>query len=207
MDRGRIIALDTPQRLVDQLVGRGFRKARVERLANLEDVFIDMTGHELREGDWPMRLGVLWALFVASGKMFLRNRAAVFFSLFLPLIIMLIFGVLNFEGSTTVSLGVASYPKHGGTVEERRTALGEIAKASGRKIRYVPISVEENSSMLAEQDVPAEYVWLLTYLFTEVLDGRNAHLADGVQRALGRPPRDFADYARDAAATGIWDSR
>ena len=51
MDGGRIIALDTPQALVDQLVGRGFRKARVERLANLEDVFIDLTGHELREGD------------------------------------------------------------------------------------------------------------------------------------------------------------
>ena len=53
-----------------------------------------------------MRLGVLWALFVASGKMFIRNRAAVFFSLFLPLIIMLIFGVLNFEGTTEIQLGV-----------------------------------------------------------------------------------------------------
>jgi ABC-2 type transport system ATP-binding protein len=51
MDRGRIIALDAPQRLVDALVGRGFTKDRVERLANLEDVFIDLTGHELREGD------------------------------------------------------------------------------------------------------------------------------------------------------------
>ena len=51
MDNGRIIALDTPQRLVDALIGRGFTKARVERLANLEDVFIDMTGHELRDGD------------------------------------------------------------------------------------------------------------------------------------------------------------
>ena len=51
MDRGQIIALDTPQRLVDALFGRGFSKARVERLANLEDVFIDMTGHELREDD------------------------------------------------------------------------------------------------------------------------------------------------------------
>ena len=51
MDGGRIIALDTPQALVDQLVGRGFRKERVERLANLEDVFIDLTGHELREGE------------------------------------------------------------------------------------------------------------------------------------------------------------
>lgn len=54
-----------------------------------------------------MRFGVLWALFVASAKMFVRNRAAVFFSLFLPLIIMLIFGVLNFEGSTEIQLGVA----------------------------------------------------------------------------------------------------
>ena len=47
-----------------------------------------------------------WALFVASVKMFVRNRTALFFSLFLPLVIMLIFGVLNFEGSTTISLGV-----------------------------------------------------------------------------------------------------
>lgn len=53
-----------------------------------------------------MKLGVLWALFVASAKMFIRNRAAVFFSLFLPLIIMLIFGVLNFEGSTEIELGI-----------------------------------------------------------------------------------------------------
>jgi ABC-2 type transport system ATP-binding protein len=51
MDGGRIIALDTPMALVDALIGRGFRKERVERLANLEDVFIDMTGHDLREGD------------------------------------------------------------------------------------------------------------------------------------------------------------
>ncbi|HET6379853.1 MAG TPA: ABC transporter ATP-binding protein [candidate division Zixibacteria bacterium] len=49
MDRGRIVALDTPQGLIDALLASGFRKARVERLANLEDVFIDLTGHELRE--------------------------------------------------------------------------------------------------------------------------------------------------------------
>ncbi len=51
MDRGKIIALATPQVLVDQLIGRGFTKARVERLANLEDVFIDLTGHDLREDE------------------------------------------------------------------------------------------------------------------------------------------------------------
>jgi len=53
-----------------------------------------------------IRIGMFWALFVASVLMFVRNRAAVFFSLFLPLIIMLIFGVLNFEGSTTIQLGI-----------------------------------------------------------------------------------------------------
>jgi len=51
MDGGKIVALDPPQTLVDQLLGRGFTKARVERLANLEDVFIDLTGHDLREED------------------------------------------------------------------------------------------------------------------------------------------------------------
>jgi uncharacterized protein YbjT (DUF2867 family) len=84
-------------------------------------------------------------------------------------------------------------------------AIGEIAYASGRKIRYVPVSVQEYASMLAEQEVPADYVWLLTYLYTEVLDGRNAYLTDGVQRALGREPRDFAAYVLDTAAAGIWD--
>jgi hypothetical protein len=61
--------------------------------------------------------------------------------------------------------------------------------------------------MLAEADVPPEVVSALTYLFGEVLDGRNAHLTDGVQRALDREPKDFADYAREAASTGVWDDK
>ena len=83
-------------------------------------------------------------------------------------------------------------------------AIDEIARAAGREVRYRQVSPEQYASLLAEQNVPAEFVSLLNYLFTEVLDGRNAHLTDGVQRALGRSPRDFADYAREAAATGIW---
>jgi uncharacterized protein YbjT (DUF2867 family) len=86
-------------------------------------------------------------------------------------------------------------------------AVAEIATAVGHPIRYLPVSLEDYAALLIENQVPADYVKMLTDVFTEVLDGRNAHLADGVQRALGRPPRDFADYARDAAATGIWDSR
>ena len=83
-------------------------------------------------------------------------------------------------------------------------AVEEIARTASREIRFVPISMKQFTSLLTEQDVPADLVWLLTYLLTEVLDGRNAHLTDGVQRALGREPRDFADYARDAAASGVW---
>jgi uncharacterized protein YbjT (DUF2867 family) len=83
-------------------------------------------------------------------------------------------------------------------------AVAEIAAAAGRPIRYLPVSLEEYAALLIENQVPADYVKMLTDVFTEVLDGRNAHLADGVQRALGRPPRDFADYARAAAATGVW---
>ena len=49
MDAGRIIALDTPDALIGSLLARGFTKTRVERAASLEDVFIDLTGHELRE--------------------------------------------------------------------------------------------------------------------------------------------------------------
>lgn len=49
MDRGSIIALDTPKNLVKQLLGRGFKKAQHVEQANLEDVFIDLTGKELRD--------------------------------------------------------------------------------------------------------------------------------------------------------------
>jgi uncharacterized protein YbjT (DUF2867 family) len=83
-------------------------------------------------------------------------------------------------------------------------AVGEIARATGRDIRCAQVSPEEYSTMLREQQVPAEFISLMDYLFSEVLDGRNAHLTDGVQRALGRPPRDFSEYARTTAASGIW---
>jgi uncharacterized protein YbjT (DUF2867 family) len=85
-------------------------------------------------------------------------------------------------------------------------AIAEISEAAGRDIRFVPVSVDEYAAAMAELGVPAEFEWLLTYLFREVLDGRNAYLADGVRRALGRQPREFADYAREAAASGVWDN-
>jgi uncharacterized protein YbjT (DUF2867 family) len=86
-------------------------------------------------------------------------------------------------------------------------AAAEIAEATGREIRYVPVSLEEHAAEAAEHGGPAEVVELLTYLFSEVVDGRNANTTDGVQRALGREPKDFADYARDAATSGVWNGK
>lgn len=83
-------------------------------------------------------------------------------------------------------------------------AVAEIAIASGRDVRFVQLSLEQYNSGLKAAQVPDTVVRLLNYLFTTVLDGRNAYLTDGVQRVLGRKPRDFAEYARATAATGVW---
>jgi uncharacterized protein YbjT (DUF2867 family) len=84
-------------------------------------------------------------------------------------------------------------------------AVREIAEASGRDVRFESASMEEFAAQLAQLGLSDDEAWLVRYLFTEVLDGRNESLTDGVQRALGREPRDFRDYAREAAASGAWN--
>jgi uncharacterized protein YbjT (DUF2867 family) len=84
-------------------------------------------------------------------------------------------------------------------------AVEELAAAMGREIRYVQVTPRRYGALLAEQDVPEEVVARLMRVFGELLDGRNARVSPGVERAIGREPRDFSDYARDAASTGIWE--
>ena len=84
-----------------------------------------------------------------------------------------------------------------------RDTVAEIGKAAGRDIGFVSVPIEEYTAMLTEYGLPQDVIWLLNHLFTEVL-GSKVQLADGVQRALGREPKDFSDYARDTAATGVW---
>jgi uncharacterized protein YbjT (DUF2867 family) len=86
-------------------------------------------------------------------------------------------------------------------------AVAEIAAAADRELTYLPVAAPEYRRMLVEAGLPTEHADQLTTLFSEILDGRNAHLTDGVQRALGREPRDFTDYVRATAPTGIWSSR
>jgi uncharacterized protein YbjT (DUF2867 family) len=81
-------------------------------------------------------------------------------------------------------------------------AVAEIGRATGRVIRYTSVPIGPYRAALEQAGVPPVFTELITYLFREVLDGRNASLADGVQRALGRAPRDFGAYVR--AAAGAW---
>jgi uncharacterized protein YbjT (DUF2867 family) len=82
-------------------------------------------------------------------------------------------------------------------------AVAEVAAAAGSDVGFVSVSIDDYIAMLTDYGMPQDFIWLLNHLFTEVL-GSKAQLADGVQRALGREPKDFADYARDAAAAGVW---
>ncbi|MGW4462708.1 NmrA family transcriptional regulator [Micromonospora sp. NPDC004704] len=85
-------------------------------------------------------------------------------------------------------------------------AVTEVAAASGRSVRYEPVTTEEFAASMVQAGVPVEEAGFVADLFTALFDGRNAATTDGVQRALGRAPRDFRDYVRDTAHTGIWDA-
>jgi len=80
----------------------------------------------------------------------------------------------------------------------------EISRAAGREVQFIHIPKEAFAGAIADSGAPEEILWLLNYLFDTVLDGRNAYVCDGVQRALGREPTDFAEYADRIAASGIW---
>lgn len=111
-----------------------------------------------------------------------------------------------------VAVAALTDDKHNGQIYEVtgprlltfKEAIDEIAGATGRPIQYEEISMNAYSSSLSAYGVPSDFISLITYLFTEVLDGRNAYITDGVERALGRKPTDFREYAKKAAATGIW---
>jgi len=85
-------------------------------------------------------------------------------------------------------------------------AFQHISKAIRRPVRYEQVSMEEYVASLESANVPQEYISLLRYLFSVVLDGRNESLGDGVERALGRKAKDFTDFAEEMAEAGVWDA-
>ena len=85
-----------------------------------------------------------------------------------------------------------------------REAVAEISGATGDTITYTPVPTRAYGEALTGFGVPPEEAELLIEVFDTLMDGRNAHVTDDVQEVLGRAPRDFADFAREAAAAGAW---
>nr|WP_294932947.1 NmrA family transcriptional regulator [uncultured Flavobacterium sp.] len=85
-------------------------------------------------------------------------------------------------------------------------AIAEIAQITGREIKFQSISLEEYISMLREYQVPEDEIWLVNYLFSEVLDGRNSSITNDIEKILGRKAKDFTDYVKETAQTGVWNT-
>lgn len=86
-----------------------------------------------------------------------------------------------------------------------KDAVNEIANASGKNIAFQGLSLEEYTQMLKEYQVPDDHIWLVNYLFEQVLDGRNSTVTSDIEKVLGRKPKDFSAYAEETAKTGIWN--
>lgn len=119
---------------------------------------------------------------------------------------------LDAEDIADVVFAALTDDRHIGQLYEltgpRLLTLAEVAahlsSALGREVRYVPVSAHDYAAELMGHGLPEQEAVPIAELIAEVLDGRNAHITDGVEQALGRPPREFSDYAAETAATGVW---
>lgn len=81
-----------------------------------------------------------------------------------------------------------------------------MAEAANKPIQFVPITLEDFKNGMRKTGLPDSYVWLFGYLFKEVLGNPdNQDISSDVVRVLGRPAKDFETYAKETAATGIWN--
>lgn len=84
----------------------------------------------------------------------------------------------------------------------------EIAKATGRDITFTPIALPAYTEMLKQHGVPLDYIWLIDYLFSEVLgDPGVSEICYDIEKVLKRRPKDFSEYAKETAATGVWNPK
>ncbi|MEN8788378.1 MAG: NAD(P)H-binding protein [Flavobacteriaceae bacterium] len=84
--------------------------------------------------------------------------------------------------------------------------MDDISRETGRSIHYTPITMQAYSKTLQEAGLPDDYIWLINYLFTEVLaNEENSAISSDIEKVLGRKATDFSDYVKRTAATGIWN--
>lgn len=96
------------------------------------------------------------------------------------------------------------YEVSGGEAVTMAQAVATISEAAGREIRYVPLEVEDFIAEMVEQGLSRDDAQAYADMVEPIRKGTDAYLSDGVQRALGRPPRTFAEFARSTAEEGGW---
>ena len=79
-----------------------------------------------------------------------------------------------------------------------------LSAAIGRPVHFRRIPTQAFAEGIQAAGLPRDIAWLLNYLFETVLDGRNTPVTGDVERALGRPPRDFETFLRARVAEGVW---
>lgn len=85
------------------------------------------------------------------------------------------------------------------------SATSLIARELNREIAYTEISIDEYVATLKSYQLPDDFIWLIQYLFTEVLDGRNESLSNDIDKILGRKPTTFKEYVSKTAKTSVWE--
>ena len=82
-----------------------------------------------------------------------------------------------------------------------------IASELNKTITYTEISMDDYVATLKNYQIPDDFIWLLQYLFTEVLDGRNESLSNDVETILGRKPTTLKEYVTKTAKTSVWKTQ
>ena len=122
---------------------------------------------------------------------------------------------VNTDDIAAVVVAALTNEKHNGQLYELtgprvltfEEVVQEIAKEADREIQFTPISMDAYVNMLKQANVPDDYIWLINYLFTEVLDAKGNNMITGdIEKVLGRKPKDFSQYAKETASTGVWNS-
>lgn len=86
-----------------------------------------------------------------------------------------------------------------------KEVIQEISDATGRDIAFTPIALPAYTQVMKQQGVPADFIWLIEYLFTEVLGNPdNAEITHDIEKVLGRKPKDFSEYVKETVAKRVW---
>jgi uncharacterized protein YbjT (DUF2867 family) len=99
----------------------------------------------------------------------------------------------------------ATYAISGPRYLNMAEVAAELSAATGRPIGYADLAPQDHVTELVDQGLDQEDAEAVRDLFAVIRNHRSEYVSDGVQQLLGRPPRDFTDWARETAATGLWN--